>query len=102
MTMVRCTAPNLEFTVGIGGTADMNGRAASATRSRLTQSRHRCIAATYPAPSFDHLVGERKQLRRNFEPERLGGLEVYRQFSFDRRPSGCGASNKGDEIGPSH
>ena len=31
---------------------------------------------------FDHLVGERKQLRWNFESERLGGLEVGDEFEF--------------------
>ena len=33
---------------------------------------------------FDHLVGERKQLRWNFESERLGGLEVGDEFEFGR------------------
>jgi len=28
------------------------------------------------APSFDHLVGEREEVVGNFDPERLGGLEV--------------------------
>src|SRR5262249_13191798 len=31
--------------------------------------------------SFDHLVGERKQLGRNVESERLGGLEVNTQHA---------------------
>src|SRR5215510_14116921 len=34
--------------------------------------------------SFDHLVRERKQLRWDFEPKRLGGPEVNGQFEFDR------------------
>ena len=29
---------------------------------------------------FDHLVGEREQLRRRVEAERLGGLEIDEEF----------------------
>ena len=32
--------------------------------------------------SFDHLVNERKQVRRNFEAERLRGLEVNNKFEL--------------------
>ena len=31
---------------------------------------------------FDHLVGEREQLRRNVEAERLGGLKIDRQLEL--------------------
>jgi hypothetical protein len=33
-------------------------------------------------PLFDHLVGQREQLRWNFESECLGGLEVDNEFEF--------------------
>src|SRR5262245_37219118 len=35
--------------------------------------------------SFDHLVGAGEQRRRHFQAERLGRLEIYRQFILDRR-----------------
>ena len=34
------------------------------------------------AALFDHLVGERKQPVRNFEAERLGGLEIEHELEF--------------------
>jgi len=47
-----------------------------------------CQQATYApqqkASLFDHLVGERKQLVRNLEAERLRGLEVDDQLEFHR------------------
>src|SRR6516165_3059440 len=36
------------------------------------------------AHSFDHLVGEREQLCRNLQAERLGGREVDHQLEFAR------------------
>jgi len=37
-----------------------------------------------PAVSFDHLVGDREQVRRNGKAERLGGLEVHGHLKFCR------------------
>jgi hypothetical protein len=34
---------------------------------------------------FDHLVGERDHLWRDFKAERLGGLEVDNKIKFGRR-----------------
>src|SRR5712691_11712125 len=34
--------------------------------------------------SFDHLVGERKQCRWDFEAQRLGSLEIDDEFELDR------------------
>jgi hypothetical protein len=52
---------------------------------------------------LDHLVGPRKQRRRKFEAERLGGFEIYNQFKLGglferqvRRP--CAAQNASHEI----
>src|SRR3984893_5062920 len=39
-------------------------------------------------PLFDHLVGEREQLVRNLEPERLGGLEIDDQLELGRLQDG--------------
>jgi len=36
------------------------------------------------AASFDHLVGDRKQVRRYLDSKRLGGLEVDHQLEFGR------------------
>jgi hypothetical protein len=37
---------------------------------------------------LDHLVGERKNLRRDFEPERLGGPQVITSLQRGRNRSG--------------
>src|SRR5229473_231481 len=47
----------------------------------------RTHAVRETASSFDHLVGERQELVRHVEPERLGGLEVDHEFEFSRAAS---------------
>ena len=37
---------------------------------------------------FDHLVGERQQIVRQFDPERLRGLEVDHQLKLRRLQNG--------------
>jgi hypothetical protein len=34
--------------------------------------------------SFDHLVGKRKEIGWDSEPERLGGLEIDQKIEFGR------------------
>jgi hypothetical protein len=45
-----------------------------------------CQEATYApqqtSPLFDHLVGAREERRRDFEAERLRGLEVDHEVKF--------------------
>src|SRR5712691_12315266 len=42
----------------------------------LTPSRHRRIAASQPAPSFDHLVGGDQDGLRDREPESFGCTQI--------------------------
>jgi hypothetical protein len=70
---------------------------------------------TSPELSLDHLVSHREQLKRYFEVERLGRLEIDGQFQFGRLKDGnvvwfrtfqypadhlAGALAEGREVGP--
>jgi hypothetical protein len=42
------------------------------------------VAIPEASPSFDHLVGAGYEVRRDVEPDCLGGLEIDRQLELDR------------------
>ena len=53
------------------------------TRKRTSKSPTAMSAMGHERNSralFDHLIGAREKRRRDFEAERLGGLEVYDEF----------------------
>jgi hypothetical protein len=66
---------------GQSGTSALPPKAAAAVsrrRVRFGPSTDSCIAAKRGL--FDHLIGEREQIWRYIETERLGGLEVDHEF----------------------
>ncbi len=51
----------------------------------MTPSRHRRIAASQPAPSFDHLVGADQDGLRDREPESFGCTQIDGYLELGRR-----------------
>src|SRR5438552_16035515 len=74
------------------------------TRSR-TQAKYRSftpMSLAYAFASFKHLVGEREQLRRDFEAQRLRGRDVEDQLvlgrQLDRQVAGLGPFENAADI----
>src|SRR6516164_244523 len=53
-------------------------------RDKVTSSARLVDLCWLLQTSFDHLVGQREQLVRHFEAERLGGLEIDGEFDLGR------------------
>jgi hypothetical protein len=60
---------------------DMAG-SATAPAAKWRNCRRGSFISPSAAPSFDHLVGAAEQRRWHVQAERLGGLEVQKQFRF--------------------
>jgi hypothetical protein len=69
----------IEFPVAIGGTADMDGAAASADRDAHDPYR------SPRNPLVDYLVGDSEQYRRQIEAKRPGSPQVEHQFELRRQ-----------------
>src|SRR5207248_9854823 len=52
--------------------------------SSKTPAWHVDAARGPSTPSLEHLVGAGEQRRRDFQPKRLGGLDVYHQLELGR------------------
>ena len=70
----RAQQPAMLPTIGFLGSGTAHGHWVAAFVQRLRELGW--IAPACLAHSFDHLVGEREDGRRNFEAQRLGGLDV--------------------------